>query len=93
MNVQINNIGLEEIRQTLIERTKPTIWDGYLTEAGLRDCGYTMEMLGAWASDLEDDINIQGINGGSVEIQAHMTKSGHVEDFTVTEAGMDILVE
>ena len=91
--IKINEIGLEEIRETLIERTLESVWDGWLTDEDLKDSKRTMGMLHEWAGMLEDDIDIQGIGGGGVEMSRHITKSGHVEMLIVSRLGLEIMNE
>jgi len=91
--IQINEIGLEEIREQLIERTLESVWDGWLTDEDLKDSKHTMRLLHEWAWMLEDDIDIQGIDGGGVEMSRYITKSGHVEMLTVSRLGLEIMNE
>ena len=91
--ITINEIGLEEIREQLINQTLESVWDGWLTDEDLKDSSHTMHMLYEWAETLEDDIDIQGIDGGSVEMSRFITKSGHVETLTVSRLGLEIINE
>ena len=86
----VNKLGLEMIRQELISKCKPSVFDGWLDD-GLIDSKRSQEMLGAWASDIEDDLNSS--NAYFVQIDSHLTKSGHFEHLSIDDSGIDVSFE
>ena len=84
----VNKLGLEMIRQELISKCKPSVYDGWLDD-DLINSKRSQEMLGAWASDIEDDLNSS--NAYFVQIDSHLTKSGHFEHLEIDDSGIDVI--
>ena len=87
---RVNAMGLEMIRQELLSKCKPSVFDGWLDD-DLIHSKESQDMLLAWASDLEDTFDAD--NGNSVEINSSYTKSGHVEDLEIDDSGIDVSFE
>tara|TARA_E500000331_G_scaffold355814_1_gene412291 strand:- start:2966 stop:3265 length:300 start_codon:yes stop_codon:yes gene_type:complete len=83
----INQNGRAQIAQQLKEKTKPSVFDGWLDD-DLIDSQRSQEMLSAWADELETKLD-EG-EGDEVEISKHDTKSGRTEFLYVDEHGYDI---
>jgi hypothetical protein len=93
MNIKthrVNKSGLEMIRQQLISRCKPSVFDGWLDD-DLASSKRSQEMLGAWASDIESALDAG--DGDFVEISSFDTKSGHVEHLEIDDSGIDVKFE
>ncbi len=75
-NRTINAQGLEEIRSFLAANHK---------KGGDR---FTHDMLSAWADDAEFQL-AEG-NSATIEIRSWDTVSGRTEEFTVSDAGIDV---
>ena len=86
----VNKLGLEMIRQELLSKCKPSVFDGWLDD-DLIDSKRSQEMLGGWASEIEDSLN--ACSAYWVEISSHMTKSGHVKHLEIDESGIDVSFE
>ena len=84
---RVNKSGLEMIRQELISKCKPSVYDGWLDD-DLIDSKRSQEMLGAWASEIEETLDAD--NGDFVEISSSDTKSGHVEHLEIDDSGVDV---
>ena len=84
---RVNKSGLEMIRQELLSKCKPSVYDGCLDD-DLINSKSAQEMLGAWASDIEETLDAD--NGNSVEISSFDTKSGHVEHLEIDDSGIDV---
>ena len=84
----VNKLGLEMIRQKLLSKCKPSVFDGWLDD-DLIHSKESQDMLLAWASDLEDTFDAD--NGNSVEISSFDTKSGHVEHLEIDDSGIDVI--
>ena len=87
---RVNKLGLEMIRQELISKCKPSVFDGWLDD-DLIDSKSSQEMLGAWANDLEEALDAD--NGDFVEVCWSMTESGHVEHLSISDSGFDVTFE
>ena len=87
---RVNKLGLEMIRQELLSKCKPSVYDGWLDD-DLIDSKRSQEMLGAWASDIEDDLDSS--NAYFVQIDSHLTKSGHFEHLEIDDSGIDVSFE
>jgi len=86
----VNKLGLEMIRQELLSKCKPSIFDGWLDD-DLIDSKRSQEMLSEWASEIEDDLDFG--NPYFVQIGHHQTKSGHVEHLEIDDSGIDVTFE
>jgi hypothetical protein len=71
----VNAVGLSEIREFLETHHK-------------RDEPFTLENLRAWARDAEFQMS-EG-NPPSIEIRAFDSVSGHAEQYTISEDGIDV---
>ena len=87
---RVNKSGLEMIRQELLSKCKPSVFDGWLDD-DLIDSKRSQEMLGAWASEIEDALDAD--NGDFVEVSRFDTKSGHVEHLEIDDSGIDVSFE
>ena len=87
---RVNAMGLEMIRQELLSRCKPRVYDGWLDD-DLIDSKRSQEMLGAWASEIEETLDAD--NGEFVVITSSDTKSGHVELLEIDDSGIDVSFE
>ncbi len=87
---RVNKSGLEMIRQELLSICKPSVFDGWLDD-DLIDSKRSQEMLGAWASEIEDALDAD--NGDFVEVSRFDTKSGHVEHLEIDDSGIDVSFE
>lgn len=87
---RVNKSGLEMIRQELLSKCKPSVFDGWLDD-DLIDSKRSQEMLGAWASEIEDALDAD--NGDFVEVSQFDTKSGHVEHLEIDDSGIDVSFE
>ena len=87
---RVNAMGLEMIRQELLSRCKPSVYDGWLDD-DLIDSKRSQEMLGAWASEIEETLDAD--NGEFVVITSSDTKSGHVELLEIDDSGIDVSFE
>lgn len=87
---RVNAVGLEMIRQELLSRCKPSVFDGWLGD-DLASSSRSQEMLGAWASEIEEALDAD--NGDFVEISSSDTKSGHVEHLEIDDSGIDVSFE
>ena len=88
----INELGLEHIRLQLVDKLAEGRMKEWFEEEHLRDSASTKDMLSAWASDLEDDLNeCQDDDWGEVELSQHLSQSGHTEFISVEEGHFDIL--
>ena len=85
----INKHGMQQIVNQLKAKCKPSVFDGWLDD-DLIDSRESKEMLGAWASDLEETLDSK--NGDEIEISEHQTISGHTEFIYVTDEGIDTKV-
>ena len=83
----INKNGMQQIVEQLKAKCKPSVFNGWLDD-DLIDSRESKEMLGAWASDLEETLDSE--NGDEIEISEHQTISGHTEFIYVTDEGIDI---
>ena len=83
----INTNGIQQIVDQLKAKGKPSSFNGWLDD-DLIDSRESKEMLGAWASDLEETLDSE--NGDEIEISEHQTISGHTEFIYVTDEGIDI---
>lgn len=73
---KVNERGLREIRALLSKRHKL-----------FRGCLHIeRSVLNAWADDAEFQL-AQG-NPASIEIRAYDSVSGHIEEYTITDAGL-----
>ena len=86
----VNKLGLEMIRQELLSKCKPSVFDGWLDD-DLIDSKRSQEMLGAWASTIEDDLDSS--NAYFVEVSQFDTKSGHTEHLSIDDSGIDVSFE
>ena len=84
----INEIGMQEIVETLRSSCKPSVFDGWLDD-DLISSRRSQEMLCAWATELEDVLD-SGIYGDEIEISSHKTISGHIGYLSVTDEGIDV---
>ena len=84
---RVNKSGLEMIRKELLSKCKPSVFDGWLDD-DLINSKSAQEMLGAWASEIEETLDAD--NGNSVEISSFDTKSGHVEHLEIDDSGIDV---
>ena len=64
----INKHGMQQIVNQLKAKCKPSVFDGWLDD-DLIDSRESKEMLGAWASDLEETLDSK--NGDEIEISEH----------------------
>ena len=87
----INEAGLEHIRLQLIEKLKNGNTKEWFEEEHLKDSTDTKNMLSAWASDLEDDLDLNQRDWGEVELSQHHSKSGRTEFISVETGHFDIL--
>ena len=87
---RVNKVGLEMIRQELLSRCKPSVFNGWLDD-DLVHSKESQDMLLAWASELEDVLDAD--NGDSIEVKQFYTKSGHVEDLSISDSGIDVTFE
>ena len=87
---RVNAVGLQMIRQELLSRCKPSVFDGWLDD-DLIESKRSQEMLGGWASEIEESLD--ACNAYFVEIGSHMTKSGHVEHLEIDDSGIDVSFE
>ena len=87
---RVNKVGLEMIRQELLSRCKPSVFDGWLDD-DLSNSSRSQEMLGAWASEIEEALDAD--NGDFVEVSQFDTKSGHVEHLSISDNGIDVTFE
>ena len=85
---RVNAMGLEMIRQELLSKCKPSVFDGWLDD-DLIDSKRSKEMIGEWASVIEDDLNAS--NGYFVQLDSHQTKSGHFEHLEIDDSGIDVI--
>jgi len=81
-NYKITTQGIAHIAERLLTVCKTTAFDGWL-DAELIESKRSQEMLGAWASELEDKLNSG--DGDEIEISSDLTKSGHVEWLSVPD--------
>lgn len=86
----VNKLGLEMIRQQLLSKCKPSVFDGWLDD-DLIDSKESQEMIGAWSSTIEDDLDSS--NGYFVQLGCHQTKSGHFEHLSIDDSGIDVSFE
>ena len=87
---RVNAMGLEMIRQELLSKCKPSVFNGWLDD-DLVHSKESQDMLLAWASELEDVLD--AANGDSIEVSQFDTKSGHVEDLSISDSGIDVTFE
>jgi hypothetical protein len=87
---RVNAVGLEMIRQELLSRCKPSVFDGWLDD-DLIESKRSQEMLGAWASEIEEALDAD--NGDFVEVSSSDTRSGHVEHLEIDDSGIDVSFE
>ena len=93
----INEFGIEQIRQQLINILKPTPASEWLNDefVGSRE---QEKMLFAWACDLEQQMDEyvsfgnSDPSGAEVEVASYLTQSGHVQSISVDRLGYDLLV-
>lgn len=71
----VNEQGLAEIQSFLADRHK------------LGGDHFSREMLKSWAQDAEFQLS-EG-NAASIEIRAFDSCSGHTEEFTISDSGLD----
>ena len=86
----VNKLGLEMIRQELLSRCKSSVFGGWLGD-DLIHSKESQNMIGAWASDLEEALDAD--NGDFVEVCWSMTESGHVEHLSISDSGFDVTFE
>ena len=86
----VNKLGLEMIRQELLSKCKPSVFDGWIDD-DLIDSKRSQEMLGAWASEIEETLDAD--NGDFVEVSQVDTKSGHTEHLSIDDSGIDVSFE
>lgn len=80
----INKEGLEEIRQQLISKLKPTAYNYQSDEMiGSKEQD---NYLSSYASDIEEAMS-NWTDNGEIEIAQHLTKSGHTEHLSVSDKG------
>ena len=84
---KVNKSGLEMIRQELLTKCKPSVFNGWLDD-DLVSSKESQNMIGAWASDLEEALDAD--NGDFVEVCWSMTESGHVEHLSISDSGFDV---
>ena len=72
----VNEAGMQEIRQFLADKHK--LGGGHFDESMIRD----------WAADAEFQLG-EG-NPASIEIRAWDSISGHTEEYTISDAGLDV---
>ena len=91
---QINEAGLEQIRQQLITKLKPNNYNYQSDDfVGTREQD---NMLGLWAADLEQaidsyiyDFENENPEGAEVELCKFSTKSGRTEFLSVTKSAIE----
>ena len=86
----VNKLGLEMIRQELLSRCKSSVFGGWLGD-DLIHSKESQNIIGAWATNLEEALDAD--NGDFVEVCWSMTKSGHVEDLSIRDSGVDVTFE
>ena len=86
----VNKLGLEMIRQELLSKCKPSVFDGWIDD-DLIDSKRSQEMLGAWASEIEETLDAD--NGDFVEVSQFDTKSGLTEHISIDDSGIDVSFE
>jgi|TARA_R110000803_G_scaffold187932_1_gene250307 hypothetical protein len=92
---ELNEFGIEQIRQQLINILKPTPASEWLNDEfdGSIQQG---NMLFAWACDLEQQMDEYvsfgnaDPSGAEVEVDSYLTKSGHVQSISVDRLGYDL---
>ncbi len=72
----VNSTGMQEIRQFLADKHK------------LGGDHFDESMIRAWAADAEFQLG-EG-NPASIEIRSFDSISGHTENYTITDAGLDV---
>lgn len=87
---RVNKVGLEMIRQELLSRCKPSVFNGWLDD-DLVHSKESQDMLLAWASEIEEALDAD--NGDFVEVSQFYTKSGHVEHLSIDDSGIDVTFE
>tara|TARA_R100001369_G_scaffold58154_2_gene85027 strand:+ start:106 stop:399 length:294 start_codon:yes stop_codon:yes gene_type:complete len=95
---QINEVGLEQIRQQLITKLKPNNYNYQSDDfIGTREQD---NMLGLWAADLEQaidsyiyDFDNESPEGAEVELCRFSTLSGRTEFLSVTTSGINEEIE
>lgn len=87
----INNAGLEHIRLQLVDKLAEGTTKEWFEKEHLKNSSDTKSMLSAWASDIEDDLDLNQRDWGEVELSQHHSKSGHTEFISVETGHFDIL--
>jgi len=87
----INESGIEHIRLQLVDKLKDGSAKEWFEDEHLKDSAETKKMLLAWASDLQDEMNVAQEGSGEVELKYYVSKSGNSESISVGDGDFDVL--